>query len=63
MNARAMVQEKHAVMVEQGAEFESQLSAVLVRLMDDPRERGTLSHAERNHALELCLDDMATVID
>ncbi len=63
MNARAMVQEKHAVMVEQGEDFEARLSASLIRLMDDPRERHTLSHSEQNKALERCLEDMAKVVE
>jgi UDP-N-acetylglucosamine--N-acetylmuramyl-(pentapeptide) pyrophosphoryl-undecaprenol N-acetylglucosamine transferase len=59
MNARAMEREGHAVMVEQGKGFEERLVAEAARLMGSPIPRQGLSRAERNRAVELCLEDLA----
>jgi UDP-N-acetylglucosamine--N-acetylmuramyl-(pentapeptide) pyrophosphoryl-undecaprenol N-acetylglucosamine transferase len=58
-NARAMVAEGRALLLEQGEGFPARLQAVLETLMGDPRQRFHMAKApERNHAVDLCLDDL-----
>lgn len=58
MNARAMVAEGQALMVEQGAGFDARLGSELARLMEDVGARNRLSRPEPNRAVELCLGDL-----
>jgi UDP-N-acetylglucosamine--N-acetylmuramyl-(pentapeptide) pyrophosphoryl-undecaprenol N-acetylglucosamine transferase len=59
-NARAMVAEGRALLVEQGPDLAGRLKAALDPLMDDAVTRSQLSKvAERNRAVDLCLDDLA----
>jgi len=58
-NARAMVAEGRALLLEQGEGFPARLQAVLETLMGDSRQRFHMAKApERNHAVDLCLDDL-----
>jgi UDP-N-acetylglucosamine--N-acetylmuramyl-(pentapeptide) pyrophosphoryl-undecaprenol N-acetylglucosamine transferase len=59
MNARAMEAEGHAVLVEQGPAFSERLLAESARLMGSPIPRQAISRPEPNHAVELCLQDLA----
>jgi len=59
MNALAMEQEGHAVVVEQGKGFDERLVAEAARMMGSPIPRQGISRPERNQAVELCLDDLA----
>jgi UDP-N-acetylglucosamine--N-acetylmuramyl-(pentapeptide) pyrophosphoryl-undecaprenol N-acetylglucosamine transferase len=59
-NARAMVEEGRALLVEQGLDFPSRLKAILVGLLADAEARQTFTKGpERNRAVDLCLDDLA----
>ncbi len=58
LNARAMVAEGQAVLVEQGRAFEERLVAEAARLMGSPIPRQAISRAEPNHAVDLCLEDL-----
>lgn len=59
MNALAMAADGQAVVVEQGPAFAERLLAEAARLMGSPIPRQAISRAEPNHAVELCLGDLA----
>ncbi len=59
-NALAMVAAGRSLMVEQGEAFPARLQAALGTLLADPSQRMALAKApERNHAVDLCLEDLA----
>jgi UDP-N-acetylglucosamine--N-acetylmuramyl-(pentapeptide) pyrophosphoryl-undecaprenol N-acetylglucosamine transferase len=59
MNARAMVDEGRALLVEQGPALAGDLLAAASRLMGDPGLLAALSRPEPNRAVAACLDDLA----
>ena len=60
MNAMAMAAEGRAAVVDQVADLQHRLEAALLPLMGDPQARQSLSkNPEPNHAVQLCLDDLA----
>lgn len=63
MNAKAMVAEGRAVHVPQREDLAQALERELARLMSDAAARHTFAPAERNHAVESCLDDLALVLE
>lgn len=62
MNAAAMAAEGRAIMVEQGAGLAERLEFEVARLMGSPIPRQALSHPEPNRALDLCLEDLGTLL-
>jgi UDP-N-acetylglucosamine--N-acetylmuramyl-(pentapeptide) pyrophosphoryl-undecaprenol N-acetylglucosamine transferase len=59
-NAMAMAAEGRAAVVDQAADLTHRLEAALLPLMGDPQVRQSLSkNPEPNHAVQLCLDDLA----
>ena len=58
-NAQAMVAAGRARLVRQAPDLVERLGEAAVKLMGDPA-LGTLAHAEANHAVTLCLDDLAS---
>jgi UDP-N-acetylglucosamine--N-acetylmuramyl-(pentapeptide) pyrophosphoryl-undecaprenol N-acetylglucosamine transferase len=63
MNARAMVAEGRARLVEQGEGFTARLGQALAELLGAPEARQALGRApERNTAVEACLSDVASYL-
>jgi len=61
-NARALVEEGRAQMVEQGPELVQQLEFSLSALMADPSARAAMARPEPNRALEDCLSDLEDLL-
>ncbi len=59
LNARAMEADGQAVVVEQGRAFSERLESEVARLMGSPIPRQTISRAEPNRTVELCLRDLS----
>jgi len=59
MNARAMVEEGRAVLLEQGPGLETDLLAQAARLMADPALLAAMARPESNRAVAACLEDLA----
>lgn len=62
-NARALVDEGRALLVEQGEALDRRLGEAAVPLMARLEARAALARPERNAALEACLEDLAEVLD
>lgn len=61
-NARALVEEGRAQLVEQGPDLENSLRHAVTALMAEPLERAAMARPEPNRALEDCLSDLESLL-